>query len=217
MKVLIVAGGAPVEPNILRKLVDAAERIIAADSGGEVLKRLNITPTSLVGDLDSITQETLGFFRGEGVDVVPLFEQDTTDLEKSIKLALRWGAKQITITCITGLRSDHFLHALGLLVKYRHSASLEIIDDTDVIRLLWSPQEFECAPGERISFIPWGEGITEEVTTRGLLYPLFKDDMSSGRLESVSNQTAGSSFSISFKAGMLLIIRPVSAILRDDE
>lgn len=216
MEALILAGGSPVKPALLKKLCRRADRVICADSGAEAARKSGLSPNAVVGDLDSVSEETLHFFRLNGIEIIEISEQESTDLEKAVNLALKWGASDITITGITGQRSDHFLHALGLLIKYREAASMRIVDDSDVIRLLWEPVECECAPGERISLLPWGTRTVERVTTIGLEFPLRGENMTAGGLESISNRTTGDRFRIDFDSGMLLMIRPVSAVLGDE-
>ena len=216
MRYLIIAGGDTVQPELLLSLAKNADRIICADFGAETARRNNILPNAIIGDFDSLSEGTIAYFkRIDMMEVIEVCDQETTDLEKSLILALSREAGEIIITCATGKRNDHLLHNIGLLQKYHDKASLCIIDDNDRIELKWRSFELECAPGERISLIPWG-GKVEKVFTDGLSYPLTGEDLVPGRLESISNETTGESFSVKFTKGYLVLIRQLKKITHAD-
>lgn len=207
MRFLIIAGAEPVETELLLALSRRADRIVCADAGAEVARRHDLMPDAIVGDFDSVSEGTLTFFKkNELMEIVEAYDQDTTDLEKAIILALDRGASEITITCATGDRNDHYLHNFGLLVKYHGRAAISIIDNDDVITLKTESFEEKCAPGEGVSLIPWGGKVGKVVTT-GLKYPLYNEDLATGGRESVSNETLGDVFTVDFDSGMLLLIR----------
>jgi thiamine pyrophosphokinase len=207
MRFLIIAGGAPVKSELLKELSAISEKIICADQGAETARRNNITPDAIIGDFDSVSEGTLALYKKTVLtDIVESYNQDMTDLEKSILLALEQGATEIDITCATGKQNDHFLHSLGLLAKYNSNARLAIIGDEDVITLNTTPFHSDCHPGERISLIPWG-GKVQNVSTAGLKYALNREDLIPGLKESISNETLEEHFSVEFDSGMLLLIR----------
>jgi len=210
MRFLIIAGGAPVKAELLRMLAESSDRIVCADSGAEAARRCDIVPHTIIGDFDSVSEGTLIYFKqNRSLEVVEAYDQNTTDLEKAIIHSLSRGADEITITCATGVRSDHLLHIFGLLVKYRERTGITIVDDEDVIALRTKSFEEKCSPRERVSLIPWN-GRVKGVVSGELKYPLSGEDLETGGLESVSNETTGGQFSVSFNGGMLLLIRPSS-------
>lgn len=84
--------------------------IIAADSGYDSAKKLNIIPDLLVGDMDSISElpkET------EILRVKP--EKDDTDTMLALGIAKERGAREIIIVGGTGGRIDHLLSNLFML------------------------------------------------------------------------------------------------------
>ena len=218
MKILIIAAGTPISLGLLKLLVQRADRCICADSGAEIFRKAGLIPDGIIGDFDSVSPETLRHYRETGkVEIIRLEEQETTDLEKALNLALKWGGKAITISCISGGRGDHFLNALGLLIKYKDDAAITIVDDYNTIKLRCSPFTENCRPGERISIIPWGVSRVEDVVTEGLEYPLNHEDLISGLRESISNRTSGNSFTVDFKSGILLLFRSIDSLWGDGE
>ena len=214
MRTLIIAGGEPVSNDILKAITRLADTIICADSGADVLYSHQIAvPDTVIGDFDSILPDAASFFEAAGVECIRVDNQQTTDLEKAILLALKRGSDIIDITCITGGRGDHYLNALSALIKWRDSARMRLIDDWDEVTLRNESFTEKSRPGERISLIPFGVKKVTDVTTTGLVYPLEGIDLETGKLESISNMAEGESFSVSFTSGILLLFRPASSVL----
>lgn len=207
MRILIIGGGNAVSQQLFRKLCSWAEQVICADAGAEIARQNNFTPTAVVGDFDSISRNTLAYFeRKEDVALINIQEQDTTDMEKSIKLALNLGASHITLTCVGGKRNDHFMHTLGLMLKFDSKAAFKIVDDDDIIYLKTQSFREKCMVGERVSLIPYG-GIVKNVSTSGLKYQLINEDLTPGVRESISNLTIRDIFSVNFTSGTILLFK----------
>ena len=97
--------------------VRAADLVIAADGGARRLLDLRIAPHYLVGDLDSLSQETVARLTSAGCQVQrhPA-AKDATDTELAIELALDQGATDIDLVGATGgARLDHSLANVLLL------------------------------------------------------------------------------------------------------
>ena len=196
-----------VKTNLLRRLATWSDRVICADQGAEAARKAEVKPSAIIGDFDSISRNTMAYYnRIKDVTLINIQEQETTDLEKAVKLALNLRATSITITCAGGRRSDHFLHALGLLIKYESKALMRIVDDYDVISLKTKPFREKCQMGERISLIPFS-GAVKNVTTIGLKYPLMSEDLIPGRRESISNVASRDYYRVDFDSGMMLVFK----------
>jgi thiamine pyrophosphokinase len=207
MKILIISGSAHVSAKTLKKLARWADKIICADSGGETARNEGIAPDAIIGDFDSISPDTLDYFRNMGgTELINLKEQESTDIEKAINLALQWGTREIRITGVSGRRNDHFLHTLGLLLRFKDQAEIILVDDDDIISLKCESFSETCHPGERVSLIPWG-GTMHQVSTTGLKYPLIEENLIPGYRESISNETTGDDFQVRFKGGMIMLFR----------
>jgi len=207
IKFLIIAGGKPLEGDFIRHLPNGVDKIICVDSGAEIARRADLTPNSIIGDMDSISEGTLAYFkRMELMEVIVDREQETTDLEKALVLAIDQGATKIIMACATGNRMDQFLHNIGLMSKFHDQADIILIDDYDVAVLKKESFTEKCIPGERISLIPWNGKVTE-VYTSGLKYEIAKRDLETGIMESISNEVSGDNFTVKFKSGIIILIR----------
>jgi thiamine pyrophosphokinase len=86
MRYIIVTGGPlPQESAELIKELSASDEdtaLIACDGGCDILARNNIVPDLVVGDMDSISEEGLGFINSHNVFIEKYpVEKDWTDSE----------------------------------------------------------------------------------------------------------------------------------------
>lgn len=103
LKYLIVANG-PFLPKSI--IVEAAQDacILALDGAANHLMRLGIKPDIVLGDFDSIQQNS--DIAQSGVLLIPAHDQNLTDFQKGLAYALR-EATLIHVICATGGRMDH--------------------------------------------------------------------------------------------------------------
>jgi thiamine pyrophosphokinase len=80
-----------------------ANRVHDAPSAGAAVPRA--LPTLIAGDLDSIRPDVLRAYAGQGVPVVHSTCQDTTDLEKCLRLLLLSGRVDAEVTVATAVSS----------------------------------------------------------------------------------------------------------------
>lgn len=218
MKCLIIAGGF-FDPQKSRKFnqhLEKSELIIAADSGADHLKALDILPHCIIGDLDSIHPATREFFEDKKVEFIQYpSRKDRTDTDLCVAFCLEKGASDITLAGSTGQRLDHTLANIFLLRKLADLAvSARIIDShNEVVVLACSKNtprgatlEVEGNPGEFLSLIPVS-GRVEGVTLKGLEYPLENHTMEFGSSLGISNRFAGKTAVISLTTGCLIITK----------
>lgn len=174
--------------------------IIAVDSGLEICKKLHLLPELLVGDFDSVTQETLAEFAG-----VPRMKfssrKNTSDTELAIDEAIRYAPNSITLLNASGARHDHFLFNVHLLFKYPWKAS--IIDVYGSLTALAPQVEYtpELPDKKTFSLIPME--YSTGLTIKGAEYPLDTISISSESL-TLSNVSLGNT-EISYTSGKLLL------------
>ena len=99
---------------------DFKERcVIACDGGLDHCAAHGIDPYRIIGDMDSVSPESLGHFKDRQMTVFPV-KKDKTDIELGIELAFELGAKDIVLTgVLSGTRLDHTLCNIQLLKKMR--------------------------------------------------------------------------------------------------
>jgi thiamine pyrophosphokinase len=153
MRVVIVAGSPePSNPRFVEKLCNTADYLIAADSGANMLFKLDRVPDLLCGDEDSLNAETLVWLDENNVAVEKVsWYKDDTDLGLALKMGMKHAAEQnrranFTVTCASGGRVDHMLGVFGVLAQLARTTTeqqctLHLQEDDFLCRLL--------RPGER--------------------------------------------------------------------
>jgi thiamine pyrophosphokinase len=212
---IVVAGGDPVDP-ALRASLPSDAYVIAADSGLAIANGLGLTVDHVVGDMDSVAPAALAAAESRGATVERhLADKDATDLELAFLAAQRHGASRVVLVGGAGGRLDHFLANVALLSAARFA---ELAIDAHlggaVVRVARGGDgsvAIEGTTGELVSLLPVG-GDARGVTTRELRYPLHHEDLPLGTSRGVSNVIGGEHASVALDHGMLLVVRPGSAL-----
>lgn len=184
--------------------------IIAADSGLEFCYRNHILPQSAAGDFDSVTAETLAYFRRQqGIAWHPLPSQkDDTDTEAAVRMALRNGAEKITILGGTGNRLDHVLGNIELLgIGMEAGVPMELVDACNRIRMISSGivLKKERQFGKYVSLLPYTDCVRHLCLT-GFLYPLSDACLRGFCSLGISNEIVEDEAEIRFDGGILLVL-----------
>ena len=113
MKNYLISIGGNSTSNIL-SIESNFDEIIAVDSGVEHLFKLSLDPTTLIGDLDSISENSLDKVKKNGVDIIAFnSNKDQTDFE----LALNYlEGVENSIIYIIGGESGEIDHLLSIFL-----------------------------------------------------------------------------------------------------
>ena len=183
---------------------------IASDSGMEFFRRAGMVPDIIIGDFDSVKNKTLAYFKEYGdiewKKLNPM--KDDTDTEAAIRLAIKRGAKSITLLGATGSRIDHMLANIELLgIGLEEKVSITILDRHNRIRLIDSGITIKKDEqyGRFVSLIPYSMSV-ENVCLRGFKYPLDNYCMRKFNSLGISNEITEAEAHISFTDGILLVI-----------
>ena len=172
--VILCNGAFPTEAYPLY-LLDSAEGVVCCD--GAIQKWLeynpNANPLAIVGDLDSISAELKERFPSV---LVHVSEQDDNDQTK----ALRWvlenhpEASEIVFLGATGLREDHTIGNLGLLMEYTRLFDLgdrrvTMVSDYGSAFAITDSSDLHLGEGRRISIFSADNSL--KITSEGLQWP----------------------------------------------
>lgn len=174
--IIILCNGAfPTEPYPLF-LLDSAEGVVCCD--GALAKWLShnpdATPLAVVGDMDSLEPELRERYSSALVQVT---EQDYNDLTK----AMRWvlsehpEVQDIVILGATGLREDHTIGNLGLLMEYTRmfdlgERKLSLVSDYGTAFAITDSCDLHLGEGRRFSLFSADNSL--HITSEGLEWPL---------------------------------------------
>lgn len=211
MKTLIVTGG-DINLEQLREYGEEyrKQNIIAVDKGLEKLSKLNIRPTHVVGDFDSISKEILEQYQDNKQIIFHKYnpEKDNTDTDIAIQLAIQLQSSNIIILGALGKRMDHSLANIHIL-KYALDAKIpcQIVDNYNRIYLIGDKHTLykNKTYGKYISLIPLTSRV-EGITLKGFKYPLTNYSMPIGLSLGISNEIIEETATIEIKKGVLIVI-----------
>lgn len=202
---LIVSGGQPPGRALIARKAKQARRIIAADAGARVCLENGITPDLVVGDMDSLGEEVLGRLEGAGVPLKTFdTDKDRTDTEIAFDEAVHAGASSIELLGALGMRTDHAIANIHLLLKaQRRGVPSFIVTDTELVFVVDTETCIESEGGHVVSFLPLTDTV-EGIVLDGFLYPLEGASMEIGRPYGVSNVLLEGRSLVSVGKGALL-------------
>ncbi len=200
-RALVVCNGEPPSRKLSKSLARRATLIAAADGGANVCKAIGLTPDIIIGDLDSIKQSTLRYFRK--AEVMLVRRQDNTDLEKVLDELRRRRVRDVDILAATGKRLDFTLGNLCVIWKYVKQMNIVFQGNSFYALPVSGQLSLRAKRGTTVSLLPFGP--CGGITLRGLRYPLTNASMRVGDI-GVSNVVRKSPFTVSVKRGRMLLI-----------
>lgn len=211
MKVCIVLNGEIKDYDKTKEIIirENYDFIIGADGGCNHLYKMNITPNYIIGDLDSINNDLIDYYKSKNV----IFKtypsrKDETDSEICIYLAKELKAKEIDFYGALGGRIDHTLANIGLMHYVRQMNIIpRMISSEEEIAIIKNEEVIlQGKKGDTVSIIPIMTDANN-VTLKKLEYPLNNARM--GYLSSlgISNVMLENECSIKIEDGYALIIR----------
>lgn len=206
MRAIIIGGGTAPSKNLLESYLREDYFIIAADGGANVLNEYGIIPKYLMGDFDSIDENT--YAKLECNSEVTRFprEKDYTDSHIAYKKAIELGADEIILLGCTGKRIDHFMANLGILYDgLKNNIKVIMADDYNEMFLIDKGIHLKGYAGQVFSVFSYGED-TKDLTLTGVKYPLTNYYLSTTDNLTVSNEIIEKEANISFSKGCLLVI-----------
>lgn len=189
-------GNGPFNKRDLTLAKSLAPFVVAADGGGNALYQTSTKAEAIVGDMDSVSNETIKLYPLDKRYKIKC--QDTTDFEKC--LGLIEAPKLLGVGFLEG-RLDHQLANLSALVKFPHQKCI-LIGLNDICFLC--PEEFSINLPIKtvISIYPMGQ--TSGFST-GLKYPLDDLNLDPARKVGTSNEVI-SKVKLRFRERLILII-----------
>lgn len=194
--VLVANGQRPSHPKIIQIIKDA-EKIICIDNGYEIIKDLKIIPSVIIGDLDSVNLNEVD----QSVEIIKREDQNLSDLEKALNYCIEKGFSKVYLLASTGLRDDHNLANLILIIDFIEKINVIILSDKYEIEAVKGKKEYKSKKNTQISIISINED--NKITTGGLKYNL-KDEVLKSRSHGISNSTIEDNFFIECVKPILL-------------
>lgn len=193
-------GGATVDPQVMARALGLAPRLFCADGGANTALAMGLKPVSVVGDMDSITPDTLAQL---SCPVLLDTDQNTTDFEK----VLAHAAENIVICMgFLGQRLDHSLSAMNALSKFPDKRAI-LVGEEDICFLSPPDLRIKAQAGDRVSLFPMRESRGK---SHGLHWPLDPHVFHPHKQTATSNRATGDAVHLYEVSGALLVILPLS-------
>ncbi len=208
-KAVIVLNGVLQEKNIdkYKNIINKANIFIAADGGEKLFARLNYLPHILIGDFDSLTEETLNYYQNRKTEIVKYpVEKDETDAELALLYCRDHAIGEIIFTNTLGGRIDHQLANLFLL-EYAQNLSLKaVIEEPEKeIGIITDNIEFLNKKGTLFSILPLSENV-ENIKNYGFKYSLKGENLLRYKTRGISNIITSDKAGLSLDRGKLFYI-----------
>ena len=215
MKRVIIYSGGPFEEVVdVEQLPFLQEEtiFIGADRGAYHLVTNGIIPNEIIGDFDSLSEAELQVLKQKVHNITLVkAEKDETDTHLALLAALKYNPDEVILTGVSGGRLDHYEAALHDLCHFQlnnPTIRFSVQNKQNSIQFLL-PGTHELQKNEHfkyISFFPFGE-MMENVTLKGFLYNVTNEKITFGNAKFTSNELKDRTSTISFTAGICLMIR----------
>ena len=181
-------------------LLKAADQLICCDGAADKLIAYGLAPHVIIGDLDSVSNEIREQYASL---LIHSEDQNSNDLTKAVHYCIEKGYPSLSILGATGLREDHTLGNISLMIEYFARIEVRIISDFGIFFLVQSGEEVQSFAGEKISFFSIDKRIC--VTSKGLKYPLNKMQLSNWYTATL-NEASAKCFSLHYESDLPLIV-----------
>lgn len=206
-RAIIFVNGLVPDPDAARRLIRPGDMLLAADGGTRHALALGLSPSVIIGDLDSLTEKERLQAESAGARLIrhPR-EKDATDLDLGLRHAIEAGFREILVLGALGGRLDQTLANLSLLTAPALAGVDARLDDgVEQAFFVRDRGRVRGRAGDLVSLLPWG-GEAAGVTTDGLRWPLRGESLRPHETRGVSNEMLGEAASVSIASGLLLVV-----------
>ena len=195
---VIVAGGESPTATVPLDILHNAPYVVCCDGAADRYIATGHIPDAIVGDGDSISAEN----REKYAHLLHIIaEQETNDQTKAVHFLMEQGKRRIAIVGATGLREDHTIGNISLLVEYaRMGCDVCSFTDYGIFIPCNGTTTHKCHKGQQVSIF----SITaKDLSAEGLRYPIY--DFSNW-WQGTLNECTGDEFTINATGWYLLFI-----------
>jgi thiamine pyrophosphokinase len=205
--IVFINGQLKGEASFYHQFITSEDFIACADGGANYTYQLGLLPDLIVGDLDSLTEDRITYYKNQGVkfDRYPV-EKDKTDTQLLLEQLIKTGYQEIIVFAALGNRLDHALGNIYLLEELaRPEVAVKFISPEEQIELITEERIVKGEEGKKLSLLP----LTREVTgvkLTGVKYELQDGSFHRGDTLGMSNVVTANKAKIKLETGKLLMI-----------
>lgn len=190
-----------------RIFLDTCDFFICADGGANKAFVRNLSPCFVIGDMDSILPEVKAFYeQDEETEVIFDPDQNKTDTQLAIELALQHSPEKIFFFGATGQRIDHTLANIFGLLQIPSEIPASIIDRHSEISLVRDCIEISGKKDDTVSVLSLSD--LKSLTYSGLFWDVKNKDMPP-LWSGICNKMTGEQASVGVEKGFVLVIKTI--------
>jgi len=210
---LFINGCSGIPTGLKAELSKLSVKIYCADSGAAHALRHGFKPDLLIGDFDSIPDESLSKLRSDPSVRIEEYPADKakSDLELVAVRALNSGVSELIIACGLGGSLDHlFSNILLFASELFKTMKVTFIDETSRSTILHGPFEgiIDAKLEGLVSLVPLSKEVGK-VFLRGTKWALSGETLHQGDSRSIRNTATERKILLQFESGVLMIHREV--------
>ena len=187
---IVVANGEVPSSELSLSVLNEKKRVICCDGALQKLLSINIVPDVVVGDGDSMDGEWL---HGHEIPCYSDKSEEYNDLQKALKYCTTNNCDDVLLMGCGGLREDHFLANLSIMVMYSERMHLAMLTEHGVFNVLHGTSTFRSFPGMQVSVFT--RSPHTKLTFKGLKYPV-NDRSFKWLWEGSLNEAVGDAFTL---------------------
>lgn len=208
MRGLLVLNGEIEDLNKLKEMGSQVDYILSGDGGTDYCIKAGLIPDLVIGDLDSISEDSLNVIRDNNIPIEKFpIKKDKTDSELAVYYMIDKGIKEITLIGAIGSRMDHTLANLLLLNKMmERGVKGKIVNENNTVYMVDDKIVLPKIEGYYVSVIPVDlSGLV--VSLKGFEYELDNVKIEFASTHGISNRiTEGEGHVIVHKGKCFVIV-----------
>lgn len=203
-KFALMAGGGYLTQFQVDWLKGRSEKIFAADGAADALWDAGLTAGAIIGDLDSLQDESV--WAARGVPLIRIADQETTDFSKCL------DSVQADVSICVGFTGGRLDHTLACITEISRRADRRVVlvGEADLCFVLPGEISFDLSKGETVSLWPVAPLVVE--ATRGLEWDATGLAMAPDAKIGTSNRALGGEVFIRASGGPLIVFLPLGSL-----
>ena len=166
-RTVVVANGEVPDSELSLSILNDKRRIVCCDGALQKLLSINIIPDVVVGDGDSMDREELS---RHNIPYHADRSEEYNDLQKALKYCMANGYDDVLLLGCGGLREDHFIANLSIMVMYSEKMRLSMLTEHGVFNVMRGTSMFRSVPRLQVSVFP--SNLHTKLSFSGLKYPV---------------------------------------------
>ncbi|MGV4414419.1 thiamine diphosphokinase [Chryseobacterium sp. T1] len=130
-------------------------------------------------------------------------DQNKTDFQKALEIILEKGITHVDVYGASGGEQDHFLGNLSVAAFMKDKMAITFFDEFSSYYFIPKNAVINTEKGKTVSLFPFPKA--ESIITKGLKWPLYKENLKMGERIGTRNIAEKDQISIQYKKGDLLI------------